>query len=53
MYTVRIEDGFAAAHFLTRYHGRCESLHGHNNKVFVTAAGLHSTTAACWWTSGS
>jgi 6-pyruvoyltetrahydropterin/6-carboxytetrahydropterin synthase len=39
MYTVRIEDGFAAAHFLTRYHGRCERLHGHNYKVFVTASG--------------
>jgi 6-pyruvoyltetrahydropterin/6-carboxytetrahydropterin synthase len=39
MYTARIEDGFAAAHFLTRYHGKCERLHGHNYKVFVTAAG--------------
>jgi len=39
MYTVRIEDGFAAAHFLTRYHGKCERLHGHNYKVLVTAAG--------------
>jgi len=39
MYTVRVEDGFAAAHFLTRYHGKCERLHGHNYKVFVTAAG--------------
>jgi 6-pyruvoyltetrahydropterin/6-carboxytetrahydropterin synthase len=39
MFTVRIEDGFAAAHFLTRYHGKCERLHGHNYKVFVTAAG--------------
>jgi 6-pyruvoyltetrahydropterin/6-carboxytetrahydropterin synthase len=39
MYTVRIEDGFAAAHFLTRYHGKCERLHGHNYKVFITAAG--------------
>jgi 6-pyruvoyltetrahydropterin/6-carboxytetrahydropterin synthase len=39
MYTVRIEDGFSAAHFLTRYHGKCERLHGHNYKVFVTAAG--------------
>ena len=39
MYTVRIEDGFAAAHFLTRYHGKCERLHGHNYKVFVTATG--------------
>jgi 6-pyruvoyltetrahydropterin/6-carboxytetrahydropterin synthase len=39
MYTVRIEDGFAAAHFLARYHGKCERLHGHNYKVRVTAAG--------------
>jgi 6-pyruvoyltetrahydropterin/6-carboxytetrahydropterin synthase len=39
MFTVRIEDGFAAAHFLTRYHGKCERLHGHNYRVFVTAAG--------------
>ncbi len=39
MFTVRIEDGFSAAHFLTRYHGKCERLHGHNYKVFVTAAG--------------
>ncbi len=39
MYTVRIEDGFAAAHFLTRYHGKCERLHGHNYKVLVTASG--------------
>ncbi len=39
MYTVRVEDGFAAAHFLTRYHGRCERLHGHNYKVLVTAEG--------------
>ena len=39
MYSVRIEDGFAAAHFLTRYHGKCERLHGHNYKIFVTAAG--------------
>jgi 6-pyruvoyltetrahydropterin/6-carboxytetrahydropterin synthase len=39
MYTVRIEDGFAAAHFLARYHGKCEKLHGHNYRVLVTAAG--------------
>ena len=39
MYSVRIEDGFAAAHFLTRYHGKCERLHGHNYKVFVTVTG--------------
>jgi len=39
MYTVRIEDGFAAAHFLKAYHGKCERLHGHNYRVFVTAQG--------------
>ncbi len=39
MYTVRIEDDFAAAHFLERYHGACERLHGHNYKVLVTVSG--------------
>lgn len=39
MYTVRIEDGFAAAHFLARYNGACEKLHGHNYKVLVSARG--------------
>ena len=39
MYTVRIEDSFAAAHFLARYHGKCERLHGHNYRVLVTAEG--------------
>ena len=27
---------FAASHFLTKYHGKCENLHGHNYKVIVT-----------------
>ncbi len=39
MYTVRIEDTFAAAHFLASYHGKCERLHGHNYRVRVTASG--------------
>jgi 6-pyruvoyltetrahydropterin/6-carboxytetrahydropterin synthase len=39
MYSVRIEDSFAAAHFLTRYHGKCERLHGHNYRVRITARG--------------
>ena len=39
MFTARIEDDFAAAHFLAHYHGKCERLHGHNYKVFVTASG--------------
>jgi 6-pyruvoyltetrahydropterin/6-carboxytetrahydropterin synthase len=33
MYTARIEAGFAAAHFLSHYHGKCENLHGHNYQV--------------------
>jgi len=39
MFTVRVEDNFAAAHFLSRYHGKCERLHGHNYKVWVTIKG--------------
>ncbi len=39
MYTVRIEDTFAAAHYLTQYHGKCENLHGHNYRVRVYAEG--------------
>ena len=30
---------FAASHFLTKYHGKCEDLHGHNYKVIVTIEG--------------
>ncbi len=39
MFEVRVEDDFAAAHFLRDYHGKCESLHGHNYKVFVHVRG--------------
>ncbi len=30
---------FAASHFLTKYHGKCENLHGHNYKIIVTIEG--------------
>jgi len=30
---------FEAAHFLTKYHGKCERLHGHSYKLFVTVEG--------------
>jgi 6-pyruvoyltetrahydropterin/6-carboxytetrahydropterin synthase len=30
MYSVRVEGRFSAAHFLPRYRGKCENLHGHN-----------------------
>lgn len=39
MYSVRVEDSFAAAHFLSHYHGKCENLHGHNYRVLVYARG--------------
>ena len=39
MFEVRVEDSFAAAHFLRDYHGKCEALHGHNYKVFVHVRG--------------
>ena len=39
MFEVRVEDNFAAAHFLRDYHGKCEALHGHNYKVFVHVRG--------------
>ena len=30
---------FAASHFLTQYHGKCEHMHGHNYKLIVTIEG--------------
>jgi 6-pyruvoyltetrahydropterin/6-carboxytetrahydropterin synthase len=30
---------FAASHFLTKYHGKCENLHGHNYRLIVTVEG--------------
>ena len=39
MFQVRIEDNFAAAHYLVNYHGKCENLHGHNYRVRVFAEG--------------
>jgi 6-pyruvoyltetrahydropterin/6-carboxytetrahydropterin synthase len=39
MYTVRVEAGFAAAHFLSHYQGKCENLHGHNYRVRLRARG--------------
>jgi len=39
MYDVRVEAGFAAAHRLVHYNGKCERLHGHNYKVRAWASG--------------
>jgi 6-pyruvoyltetrahydropterin/6-carboxytetrahydropterin synthase len=39
MYYARVEADFAAAHFLSHYHGKCENLHGHNYRVLLWARG--------------
>lgn len=39
MFEVRVQDDFAAAHFLRDYNGKCENLHGHNYKVYVHVEG--------------
>lgn len=39
MYTIRIEQHFSAAHFLTNFYGKCENMHGHNYKVYVYVSG--------------
>lgn len=39
MFEVRVQDDFAAAHFLRDYNGKCENLHGHNYKVYVHVKG--------------
>ena len=39
MYTLRVETEFAAAHFLSNYHGKCEKLHGHNYKARLWVCG--------------
>jgi len=39
MYTVCVEDWFAAAHYLRKYNGKCENPHGHNYRVKVYVSG--------------
>lgn len=39
MLTVTKVFEFAASHFLTKYHGKCENLHGHNYKLEVGVIG--------------
>jgi len=38
-YTLRVEGGFSAAHFLSSYRGKCEQLHGHNYRVRLWVQG--------------
>ena len=44
MYTVCVEDWFAAAHYLRNYHGKCENPHGHNYRVKVYVSGKNLDT---------
>jgi 6-pyruvoyltetrahydropterin/6-carboxytetrahydropterin synthase len=39
MFEVTVEETFAAGHALRNYHGKCESLHGHNYRIQVTLQG--------------
>lgn len=38
-YSVTKTFSFAAAHALTKYHGQCEQLHGHNYRLAVSVTG--------------
>ncbi|MDI6801540.1 MAG: 6-carboxytetrahydropterin synthase QueD [Thermodesulfovibrionales bacterium] len=48
MYELMIETGFASAHQLRGYKGKCENLHGHNWKVqvYVTTEKLNEIDIA-------
>lgn len=37
--TLDVTFRFAASHFLTKYHGKCENLHGHNYKIIISIHG--------------
>jgi 6-pyruvoyltetrahydropterin/6-carboxytetrahydropterin synthase len=34
-FKLNVKFNFASSHFLTKYHGKCEELHGHNYKLIV------------------
>ncbi|MDR1052366.1 MAG: 6-carboxytetrahydropterin synthase QueD [Endomicrobium sp.] len=38
-YKVSVIDFFSAAHYLRKYNGKCENLHGHNWKIKVSFCG--------------
>lgn len=52
MFTIRVEDSFAAAHYLKNYHGKCEKLHGHNYRVRVFARGPQLDKGGMLWDFG-
>jgi len=48
MYQLFVEEHFDAAHYLRKYHGKCENLHGHRFKVIarLQAEGLDESGLA-------
>lgn len=36
MFEITVEENFSAAHYLLKYNGDCENLHGHNWRVEIT-----------------
>ena len=38
MYTLTVQSGFSAAHYLVDYPGPCQQVHGHNYNVELTIA---------------
>lgn len=45
MFTLTVEETFAAAHQLREYQGKCENLHGHNWKVELSVVGSEQDSA--------
>jgi len=39
VFAITKEFTFDAAHYLTKYHGKCEALHGHTYKLQITVEG--------------
>ena len=39
MFEIAVEQGFASAHALRNYKGKCENVHGHNFRVQVVIQG--------------
>ncbi len=38
MFEVKVLGGFASAHYLRKYKGKCENMHGHNYKIEAVVA---------------
>ncbi|MEO0083656.1 MAG: 6-carboxytetrahydropterin synthase QueD [candidate division WOR-3 bacterium] len=45
-YTLIVKKKFSAAHYLKNYHGKCETLHGHNYQIVVYIKSKRLTKSA-------